>query len=169
MGRHSKKKPRTASAPTEEQSFYGIIAAGARDGELWVRKRVRRFAATILSLLVSIALCCCGTFLWWDTQGKARRARMEAENSCVQQVGSMTESYNKAFRLYGQVASKFSELDESYDLDALAALQDKKPEGYKLLHCSTDLDGDVREAKALKRSFDRLSVEYRKALTPVGK
>lgn len=169
MGRHSKKKPRTASAPTEEQSFYGIIAAGAREGELWVRKRVRRFAATILSLLVSIALCCCGTFLWWDTQGKARRARMEAENSCVQQVGSMTESYNKAFRLYGQVASKFSELDESYDLDALAALQDKKPEGYKLLHCSTDLDGDVREAKALKRSFDRLSVEYRKALTPVGK
>ena len=83
--------------------------------------------------------------------------------------GSMTESYNKAFRLYGQVASKFSELDESYDLDALAALQDKKPEGYKLLHCDTDLDGDVREAKALKRSFDRLSVEYRKALTPVGK
>ena len=94
---------------------------------------------------------------------------MEAENSCVQQVGSMTESYNKAFRLYGQVASKFSELDESYDLDALAALQDKKPEGYKLLRCSTDLDGDVRESKALKRSFDRLSVEYRKALTPVGK
>lgn len=94
---------------------------------------------------------------------------MEAENSCIQQVGSMTESYNKAFRLYGQVASKFSELDESYDLDALAALQDKKPEGYKLLHCDTDLDGDVQEAKALKRSFDRLSVEYRKALTPIGK
>ena len=94
---------------------------------------------------------------------------MEAENSCVQQFGSMTESYNEAFRLYGQVASKFSELDESYDLDALAALQDRKPEGYKLLHCDTDLDGDVREAKALKRSFDRLSVEYRKALTPVRK
>lgn len=79
------------------------------------------------------------------------------------------DAYNEAFRLYGQVASKFSELDESYDLDALAALQDKKPEGYKLLHCDTDLDGDVREAKALKRSFDRLSVEYRKALTPVRK
>lgn len=169
MGRHSKKKPRKVPAPTEEQSFYSIIAAGVRDGELWVRKRVRRFAATVLSLLVSIALCCCGTFLWWDTQGKAKRARIEAENSCIQQVGSMTESYNEAFRLYGQVASKFSELDESYDLDALAALQDKKPEGYKLLHCSTDVDGDVREAKALKRSFDQLSVEYRKALTPVGK
>ena len=169
MGRHSKKKPRTVPVSDEERSFYGIIAAGARDGELWVRKRVRRFAATILSLLVSIALCCCGTFLWWDIQGKAKRARMEVENSCVQQVGSMTESYNKAFRLYGQVASKFSELDESYDLDALAALQDKKPEGYKLLRCSTDLDGDVREAKALKRSFDRLSVEYRKALAPVRK
>lgn len=169
MGRHSKQNPHTAPASTEEQSFYGIIDAGARDGELWVRKRVRRFAATVLSLLVSIALCCCGTFLWWDTQGKAKRARIEAENSCIQQVGSMTESYNEAFRLYGQVASKFSELDESYDLDALAALQDKKPEGYKLLHCSTDVDGDVREAKALKRSFDQLSVEYRKALTPVGK
>lgn len=169
MSRHSKQKPHTASASIEEQSFYGIIAAGVRDGELWVRKRVRRFAATILSLLVSIALCCCGTFLWWDIQGKAKRARMEAENSCVQQVGSMTESYNEAFRLYGQVASKFSELDESYDLDVLAALQNKKPEGYKLLHCDTDLDGDVWEAKALKRSFDRLSVEYRKALTPIGK
>lgn len=169
MGRHSKQKPRTASVSIEGQSFYGIIAAGVRDGELWVRKRVRRFAATVLSLLVSIALCCCGTFLWWDIQGKAKRARMEAENFCVQQVGSMTESYNKAFRLYGQIASKFSELDESYDLDVLAALQDKKPEGYKLLRCSTDLDGDVREAKALKRSFDRLSVEYRKALAPVKK
>lgn len=169
MGRHSKQNPHTAPASTEEQPFYGIIAAGVRDGELWAKKRVRRFAATILSLLVTFALCCCGTFLWWDTQGKAKRARMEAENSCVQQVGSMTESYNKAFRLYGQVASKFSELDESYDLDALAALQDKKPEGYKLLHCDTDVDGDVREAKALKRSFDRLAVEYRKALAPIGK
>lgn len=169
MSRHSKKKPRTAFVSTEEQSFYGIIAAGARDGELRVRKRVRRFVAAILSLLVSVALCCCGTFFWWDIQGKAKRTRMEAENSCVQQVGSMTESYNEAFRLYGQVASKFSELDESYDLDALAALQDKKPEGYKLLHCDTDVDGDVREAKALKRSFDRLAVEYRKALAPVGK
>lgn len=169
MSRHSQQKPHTASASTEEQSFYGIIAAGVRDGELWVRKRVRRFAATILSLLVSIALCCCGTFLWWDIQGKAKRARMEAENSCVQQVGSMTESYNEAFRLYGQVASKFSGLDESYDLDALATLQNKKPEGYKLLHCAADVDGDAREAKALKRSFDRLSVEYRKALTPVRK
>lgn len=96
MGRHLKQSPRTAPASIEEQSFYGIIAAGARDGELRIKKRVRRFAATILSLLVSIALCCCGTFLWWDIQGKAKRARMEAENSCVQQVGSMTESYNKA-------------------------------------------------------------------------
>ena len=169
MGKHSKKKPRTASAPTEEQSFYGIIAAGARDGELWVRKRVRRFAATILSLLVSIALCCCGTFLWWDTQGKARRARIEAENSCVQQVSRMTESYNKAFLLYGQVSSKFNELDESYDLDALAALQDKKPKEYENLHCSTDLDGDKRKAMSLKRSYDELSKEYRKALAPVRK
>ncbi len=168
MGRHSKQNPHTASASTEEQSFYGIIAAGVRDGELWVRNRVRRFVAAVLSLLVSIALCCCGAFLWWDIQGKAKRARMEAENSCIQQVGNMTESYNEAFRLYGQGASKFSELDESYDLDALAALQDKKPEGYKPLHCSTDVNGDVREAKALKRSFDRLAVEYRKALTPVG-
>lgn len=169
MGRHSKKKPRTASVPTEEQSFYGIIAAGARDGELWVRKRVRRFAATILSLLVSIALCCCGTFLWWDTQGKARRARIEAENSCVQQVGSMTESYNKSLRLYAQVSSKFNELDESYDLDTLAALQDKKPKEYENLHCSTDLDGDNRRARSLKRSYDELSKEYRKALTPIRK
>lgn len=169
MGRHSKQNPHTDSASTEEQSFYGIIAAGVRDGELWAKKRVRRFVTTVLSLLVSIALCCCGAFLWWDIQGKARRVRMEAENSCVQQVGSMTESYNEAFRLYGQVASKFSELDESYDLDALAALQDKKPEGYKLLHCDTDVDRDVREAKALKRSFDRLIAEYRKALTPVRK
>lgn len=169
MGRHSKQNPHTDSASTEEQSFYGIIAAGVRDGELWVRKRVRRFVTTVLSLLVSIALCCCGAFLWWDIQGKARRARIEAENSCIQQVGSMTESYNEAFRLYGQVASKFSELDESYDLDALAALQDKKPEGYKLLHCDTDVDRDVQEAKALKRSFDRLIAEYRKALTPVRK
>lgn len=169
MSRHSKQNPHTAPASTEEQSFYGIIAAGVRDGELWVRNRVRRFVATVLSLLVSIALCCCGAFLWWDIQGKAKRARMEAENSCIQQVGNMTESYNEAFRLYGQVASKFSELDESYDLDALAALQDKKPEGYKLLHCDTDVDGDAREAKVLKRSFDRLTVEYRKALAPVGK
>lgn len=91
MGRHSKKKPRTASVPTEEQSFYGIIAAGARDGELWVRKRVRRFAA----------------------------------------------------------------------------LQGKKPKEYENLRCSTDLDGDKRRAGSLKRSYDELSKEYRKALTPV--
>lgn len=169
MGRHSKKKTRTAPAPTEEQSFYGIIAAGVRDGELWVRKRVRRFVATVLSLLVSVALCCCGTFLWWNTQGKAKRARIEAENSCIQQVGNMTESYNEAFRLYGQVASKFSELDESYDLDMLAALQGKKPKEYENLRCSTDLDGDKRRARSLKRSYDELSKEYRKALAPVRK
>lgn len=84
MGRRLKQSPRTVPVSTEEQSFYGIIAAGVRDGELWVRKRVRRFVATVLSLLVSVALCCCGTFLWWDTQGKAKRARMEAENSCIQ-------------------------------------------------------------------------------------
>lgn len=81
----------------------------------------------------------------------------------------MTESYNKAFRLYGQVSSTFNELDESYDLDALAALQDKKPKEYENLHCSTDVDGDKRKAKSLKRSYDELSKEYRKALIPVKK
>lgn len=81
----------------------------------------------------------------------------------------MTESYNEAFRLYGQVASKFSELDESYDLDMLAALQGKKPKEYENLRCSTDLDGDKRRARSLKRSYDELSKEYRKALAPVRK
>lgn len=169
MSRHSKQNPYTAPASIEEQSFYGIIAAGARDGELRIKKRVRRFAATILSLLVSIALCCCGTFLWWDIQGKAKRARMEAENSCVQQFGSMTESYNEAFRLYGQVASKFSELDESYDLDALAALQDKKPEGYKLLRCSTDLDGDVLKASWRKTGVTTVKANLHKRLATGSK
>lgn len=169
MGRHSNRRPTTVYDTVEEPSFDGIIAAGVQDGILWVRKRRRKMIATVLSLAISIVLCCCGAFYWWDTQGKVKRARAEAESSCFQQVGRMTESYNKALRLYEQVSSKFGELDESYDLDALAALQDKKPEGYKLLHCSTDLDGDVRDAKALKRSYDRLAVEYRKALVPVKK
>lgn len=81
----------------------------------------------------------------------------------------MTESYNKSLRLYAQVSSKFNELDESYDLDTLAALQGKKPKEYENLHCSTDLDGDKRKAMSLKRSYDELSKEYRKALTPVRK
>lgn len=183
MGRHANKRNRTAArtvhtsriVPTDggnlselsESSFYDIISAGAQDGALWVKNRVKRTVVTVLSVLLAVILCGCGVFYWWDTQGKAKRARIEAENSCVQQVGRMTESYNKASLLYKQVTSKFGELDESYDLDVLAALQDKKPEGYRLLHCSTDLDGDVRDAKALKRSYDRLAVEYRKALVPV--
>lgn len=167
--RISNRRSPAAHPVTGGPSFDGIIAAGVQDGVLWVRKRRRKMIATVLSLVVSFALCCGGAFYWWDTQGKVKRARVEAERSCSQQVGRMTESYNKALRLYGQVSSKFSELDGSYDLDALAALQDRKPEGYRLLHCSTDLDGDVRDAKALKRSYDRLAVEYRKALVPVKK
>lgn len=81
----------------------------------------------------------------------------------------MTESYNKSLRLYAQVSSKFNELDESYDLDMLAALQGKKPKEYENLHCSTDWDGDKRRAGSLKRSYDELSKAYRKALVPVRK
>lgn len=182
MGRHANKKPRTTAravratrvAPaddgkTGESSFYDIVSAGAQDGALWVRNRVKRMVVTVLSVLLAVILCGCGVFYWWDTQGKAKRARVEAENSCVQQVGRMTESYNKAFRLYNQVTSKFSELDESYDLDALSALQGRKPEGYETLRCSTDLDGDVKKAKALERSYDELAGEYRRALVPVQK
>lgn len=182
MGRHAHKKTHTIArvvhetrvSPADdgkvsEPSFYDIISAGAQDGALLVRNRVKRMVVTVLSVLLAVILCGCGTFYWWDTQGKAKRARVEAENSCVQQVGRMTESYNKASRLYHQVASKFSELDESYDLDALSALQNKKPEGYETLRCSTDLDGDVRKAKALERSYDELAGEYRRALVPVQK
>ena len=118
--------------------------------------------AAVLSVLVALSLCCGGGYYWWDTQGKAKRAHAEAEDACFQQVSRMTESY-------AQVSSKFSELDESYDLDMLAALQGKKPKEYENLHCSTDLDGDKRKAMSLKRSYDELSKEYRKALTPVRK
>lgn len=121
----------------------------------------------MLSVLVALSLCCGGGYYWWDTQGKAKRAHAEAEDACFQQVSRMTESYNKAFRLYAQASSKFNELDESYDLDTLAALQGKKPKEYENLRCSTDLDGDKRKAMSLKRSYDELSKEYRKALTPL--
>lgn len=79
----------------------------------------------------------------YPRQGEA--CHVEAENDCFQQVSRMTESYNKSLRLYAQVSSKFNELDESYDLDTLAALQGKKPKEYENLRCSTDLDGRQAE------------------------
>lgn len=168
MGRHSNRQARPTTIG-EMPSFDSLIAAGVRDGEEWARQRVQKRIAAVLSVLVALSLCCGGGYYWWDTQGKAKRAHVEAENDCFQQVSRMTESYNKAFRLYAQVSSKFNELDESYDLDTLAALQGKKPKEYENLRCSTDLDGDKRRARSLKRSYDELSKAYRKALAPVRK
>lgn len=168
MGRHSNRQVRPTTIG-ETSSFDSLIAAGVRDGKEWARQRVQKRIAAVLSVLVALSLCCGGGYYWWDTQGKAKRAHTEAEDACFQQVSRMTESYNKSLRLYAQVSSKFNELDESYDLDMLAALQGKKPKEYENLHCSTDLDGDKRKAMSLKRSYDELSKEYRKALAPVRK
>lgn len=79
-------------AQKDARGFQNTLLGECSHGSEAERKRQAYGFAEILNH----ALCCCGTFLWWDIQGKAKRARMEAENSCVQQVGSMTESYNKA-------------------------------------------------------------------------
>lgn len=92
--------------------------------------------------------------------------KTEAPYIPIVKARGITAQPDKAFRLYAQVSSKFNELDKSYDLDTLAALQGKKPKEYENLRCSTDLDGDERRARSLKRSYDELSKEYRKALAP---
>lgn len=141
-----------------------MVKAGVRDGRLRLRRRTRRLAVTALSVLLSLSLCVVGARCWLSEK-KSEHIRTEAESACVRRVNEMTESYNRASLLYGQVSSKFGTLDESYDLDALAELLGERPERYRTLECSADTDGDGRTAVLLKRSYDELSERYARALS----
>lgn len=165
MSRHGGNVPGTVYMPP----FDRIVSDGLRDGARILDRHRRRRIAALAACAVLATSCAGGAYVWWDTHGRARQTRMQTESECSSRVEEMTAAYRRASELYDRVTERFDSLDESYDLDALAALRDESPGKYRVLRCSADAGKDAETAVSLERSYEGLSARYEKALKPVAK